>query len=453
MASRYLISFLGDDSKYDVYEYSRADDTNNTCKMKYAPVAAMVLYAIEKAYVVCPTAVAKDSFNRMIAQLPNTISKDNIFDAGFGTDINSTTVGMYKSLLYDLIESIVSDTQNRGVEWIFDISLGFRSLPFEAASIIAYLSIVQPDVRVVDTIYTQIIKQSVYQFQSLTRQTTYNAWTRATDMFIRYGQADLFSKQLKILKQEQSNLEPLIAELDKNFTGVADALHTANTRLLGQCAANLQRNIGDIKQQSKDSGPLFTLLDRVAGEYAVFIPENNSYQAEIVRQRQVIQWYLDKRNWALAIQLAAEHLILLKLIADKKIANICDAYSVRNFAGKVWYGWVFTNESDEFVDVEPTYNRLIAAQVKYDMQPFQIWDDNIITYKYWEDFQNRQLGDAEQQAIEELLHVVGNRIVFSCLISSMQKLWKKSKKLAGSMRQQFVTLHGPNGMSMNPVIS
>lgn len=211
----------------------------------------------------------------------------------------------------------------------------------------------------------------------------------------------------------------MIDNLDKNITGVADALHTANTRRLGQCAADLQKNINDMKLQAMGSGPLFTLLDRVADEYAVFIPKDDSYQAEIVRQRQVIQWYLDKRNWALAIQLAAEHLILLKQIADQNI-SISDSYRTRNLAGKVWYGWIFTNDQRKFIDIEKIYEKHVdtikkkhidtatKAYQQAHMQPFRIWEDKTFKYEYWQDFQAGKLGRAQCDAVRELLNAVGD---------------------------------------------
>lgn len=419
MATRYLISFLGDSNVYEDSIYSRADNSSSIAEpTKFVQIAAMHLYTIQQAYVVCPTAVAYNTFKIMMATKP----PNTILSAGYGAtiagatlDVYATSLDVYATSLYTLIESIVSDPQNKNVEWIFDISLGFRSLPFEAASIIAYLAVVQPDVRVVDTIYAQQIsphgaKPRLFKFQSLTQQTTYNAWTRATDMFIRYGQADLLSEQLNILKQEQSNIDSLIAELNTNITGVADALHTANTRLLGECAANLQKNIGDMKQQAPDSGPLFTLLDRVAGEYAVFIPADDLYRAEIVRQRQVIKWYLDKRNWALAIQLAAEHLILLKQIADNN-TNVSIPYHTRNLKQKVWYGWIFTDEHKRFIDFESQYKKyekLIDDVYKaWYMRPFKVFDDDHITIVYWQQYIDGTLDKDQQNAIYALLNKVG----------------------------------------------
>ncbi len=410
---RYLISFLGDGSNYDDAEYSRADNpTLKPLTTPYVPVAAMLLYSINKAYVVCPTSVAKNTFDTMISKT----SPINISSAGYGI-VDSSKVDFYALSLYELIESIVSDAQNQGVEWIFDISLGFRSVPFEAASIIAYLSVVQPDVRVVDTIYAQQISQcgvkpKLFQFQSLIQQTTYNAWTRATDMFIRYGQADLLSRKLADLKSEQQTLANTLTDLEKNITGVADALHTANTRLLGQCAAALKKNIVAMKNGATYSGPLSILLDRVAGEYAVFIPADGSYQAEIVRQRQVIKWYLTKRNWALAIQLAAEHLILLKQIANEN-SDVSIPYDTRDLKQKVWYGLIFTDKDNSFIDFESTYimhEKLIDDVYKdWYMRPFKFFDDNVITKGYWQQYRDGLLDQAQQDAVDELFNKVGNR--------------------------------------------
>ena len=430
MKTRYMISFLGMGYKNESRYFENLNHPNAASfDTKYELLAAKNFFNVSTIFVICATQESRKTFQTMqneeqrntayrFAQYDETDEQANIIQCDM--DNNQS--------LFEVIEKIVS--KHKSVEWIFNITLGFRHIMFEAASVLSYLAVVQPDVRILRTIYAEVIDSTTvvksnqdqrkeFGYTDLARQTSYAQWTRATDMFIRYGQADLLSTRLEIFKQEQSHLASLIDNLDKNITGVADALHTANTRRLGQCAADLQKNINDMKRQAMGSGPLFTLLDRVAGEYAVFIPKNDSYQAEIVRQRQVIKWYITKRNWALAIQLAAEHLILLKQIADQNI-SISDPYRTRNLAGKVWYGWIFTNDQRKFIDIEKIYEKHVdtikkkhidtatKAYQQAHMQPFRIWEDKTFKYEYWQDFQAGKLGRAQCDAVRELLNAVGD---------------------------------------------
>lgn len=131
-----------------------------------------------------------------------------------------------------------------------------------------------------------------------------------------------------------------------------------------------------------------------------------------MRQRQVIKWYLAKRNWALAIQLAAEHLILLKQIANEN-SDVSIPYDTRDLKQKVWYGLIFTDKDNSFIDFESTYimhEKLIDAVHKdWYMRPFKFFHDNVITKKYWQQYQTGLLDQAQQDAVDELFNKVGNR--------------------------------------------
>lgn len=319
--SRYIIAYIGlgryDEATYAVEALGKSESVTS----KYSFLAGMELFNAERVFVICNTEQAQRAFDDMVKDLKSD-TRYRFEDHSSIEKSNVVKCVVEHDSRYSIIEEIVAE-HNESAEWIFDITLAQRNLSFEATSVLAFLAVVHPHIHVYGTVYADMknpdSKTKEFVYKTINQNPDYTEWTRATDAFIRYGQADQMSKLM-----ESDDIAVPMRQLKTAVIGVSDGLHTANMKLLEQSASDLVKTIDELNKTLKHN-PLMTLLTRIKEEYREFIRTDTTYLSEILFQRKVMHWYITKHNWALAIQLASEHLkTLYEVMGSNEItATLC----------------------------------------------------------------------------------------------------------------------------------
>jgi CRISPR-associated DxTHG motif protein len=229
--------------------------------------------------------------------------------------------------IFDKLVGVVAD----GDTVIFDITHGFRSIPFFVFQAIAFLKSARRDVTVARVLYGEFGQGGVPgPVIDLTDLVHLLDWMSATDQFIDLG-----------------NSRPLVEELEKTTAALPQTdpdrqslAHFANA--LGEVSDALQLVIADramsdahrlrlsLRQAheplQRHVRPFLPLVQRVDTAFAAFaLPEGlqrDVWQA-LARERRIIAWYLRRRLFYQAIALAFEWLIsyALALLADDALSR------------------------------------------------------------------------------------------------------------------------------------
>lgn len=195
---------------------------------------------------------------------------------------------------------------------VFDITNGFRSLPVLAFLATSYLRVVR-GATVAHMVYgaydaSVVGKTPVFE---LTPFLALLDWTTATDAFLKYGRAD----DLTQLVQQHPAYKRLGATLEQ----LTAALQTSRPLEVMESASRLQSEIGEARRITPAQiQPFDLLLERIADEYTPLAHENpidpKLAHEVIVKQLEVIEWYIKKKLYVQALTGAREWLVSLILM-------------------------------------------------------------------------------------------------------------------------------------------
>jgi len=192
---------------------------------------------------------------------------------------------------------------------IFDITLGFRSLPILALIVVTFLRVVR-QVKIEGLIY------GAFEARNADNETpifdlmpivSLLEWTTATDQFIKTGNAQALATLLQDTQDEQ------LQELSININSIAQGLELLRPFAVMQEAVKLGDKINvtssDIVQKVP---PFMTLLKRIEQEYGDFALadplERVNFQSSLCKQLKIIKWYLAKEQIVQALSLTREWL-------------------------------------------------------------------------------------------------------------------------------------------------
>lgn len=317
---RYIISFLGIKPKKTTYrcavEWKNVSGSavqTQTIETPYVSYAVHGLSEATRSFVIC-TEEAAETFDAM----QKNDTHRHIFVKGLmnvhmsSADSSADFVMVGKEDgniddIFGLIDKIVSNNNAPDVEWLFDITGTFRSIPFTVNVVLEYLSVLT-NLRVYDICYARF--GDTTQILSIYLQRTYTLWVRATDAFVRYGQADQLVALFEQLPPERGGAIDYIEVIQR----MVDTLYTAQFIQLRESAKKLLTMVDNERNQPLFLGayePLTKLLQHIRNAYAVFVDDD-----DINLQRHVICWYINHRMWAQAIIASHEYMISLAMHYD-----------------------------------------------------------------------------------------------------------------------------------------
>jgi CRISPR-associated DxTHG motif protein len=233
------------------------------------------------------------------------------------------------------IFAVISEQIMPGDTIIFDITNGFRSLPVLALLATSYLRVVR-GATVSHMVYGayDASKDGKTPVFELTPFLSLLDWTTATDAFLKYGRAD----DLTQLVQAHSDYTKLGDTLKK----LTAALQTSRPSEVMETASRLHTEIAQSRQATSAAAqPFGLLLDRIAAEYTPLgmtdAVENVLARDILLKQHEMIQWYVGKGLYVQAITLAREWLVSW-VIAHQPAGDIFDK-TTRDYADAAINGY------------------------------------------------------------------------------------------------------------------
>ena len=204
------------------------------------------------------------------------------------------------------IFSRITEKLNQGDHVIFDITHGFRSLPFLAFLATAYLRVAK-DVKIVGIYYGAYdpnISKSEAPIIDLSSFIALLDWTTATDKFLKAGDA----RDLLGLLHDQSPNTPAIQSFEDSLRSVSLSLELAHPIELGVASARLNGRIP--RDGSNLPKPFLVLLEGIQENYAPYaLAQEQNLLDNLKQQWFVIQKYIERKKAIQTYQLAREWII------------------------------------------------------------------------------------------------------------------------------------------------
>jgi CRISPR-associated Csx2 family protein len=221
---------------------------------------------------------------------------------------------------------MLTDCLQEGDSVLFDITNGFRSLPVVALIAVSYLRVVR-QVEIKGLIYGAFDaknndnKTPIFDLLPIVSLLD---WTTATDQFIKTGNGEALANLLE-------NSDPTSKNLAASIEGIAQGLQLLRPMDVIREAAILPERIADAEPIISQTVPPFTaLLKRVERDYGNFglakpTDYQNFPQASLLRQLEIVEWYLAKGQIVQALSMAREWLPSLLCYHFKldPLDNVC----------------------------------------------------------------------------------------------------------------------------------
>ena len=239
------------------------------------------------------------------------------------TEVVPVTIpeGENENQLWEIFNTVVGEIQD-GDRVLFDITHGFRSLPFLTFLALAYVRNVRRDVeieRVVYGAYEAVERENPCKpVFDLTPFIGLLDWIGAVAVFQQTGNAqtiaklvdDAHSRPYRLGLRGPKHLQRLASGLEN----LSDALLTNRILETQTAAANLVTQLDEAKQEVDEwAQPFGVLFDQIQTTYqplALQEPKDPMKRPEsLIGQHQQIEWYIQNQQYLQAITLAREWLI------------------------------------------------------------------------------------------------------------------------------------------------
>jgi len=229
--------------------------------------------------------------------------------------------------LWQIFDAVVGHVE-REEQVIFDVTHGFRSVAFLSFLAAAYLRVVK-DIELEAVFYGN--------FEARDRSVTPNRapvieltsfvglldWMVAADRFVRFGDAHDLAEQLRGVRPafQQQQTDPALRADAKRLSQAASALDTVSLalRLIRPAEAmdasgKLQSQLVDAAQSLRTHArPFVPLAQAVADAYAPLSLSRDEQTrnpiALLARERRMVLWYLERRQYVQAMAVAREWII------------------------------------------------------------------------------------------------------------------------------------------------
>jgi CRISPR-associated DxTHG motif protein len=331
------ISFLGATQAYDT-TYYLPDGRAHTAP--YFPAALVRFYPIDELLVFVTAGARQMHMAQLAALVAGCVKTVRPVDIPDGRD---------EGELWMIFQAVADAVQAQD-RVLFDITHGFRSLPFLSFLAAAYLrKVKQIDLEAV--LYGALeagdrsVKPARAPVFDLTRFVSLLDWLTAADRFTSFGDATELSRLLRDrgatpvhLAAAQGDVEAqqmagLLRGAATAIERVSEPLRLARPIETMQAAANLETTLDaaqtEIAQWAK---PLALIADQLRTAYAPFaLPqplEKISEARSLYIQRELVGWYVQQQQYMQAVTLAREwlvsytiHALGWDMLADRKGAE------------------------------------------------------------------------------------------------------------------------------------
>ena len=305
-----IISFLGN-RKYEEATYLHPDPNNLTKVVTpFYQEALVEFYQPKTLYILLtksvetepPKGASESNWQALQKRLAGQVELQPI------TNIpeNSTPNSIWS--IFNQITEYIKPKDNV----IFDITYGFRYIPIVALLAVSYLRVVR-QVNIKGLLYGAFdAKNQANETPSfdLLPVVSLLDWTTATDQFIKTGNGEALADLLKNNQASNQSTE----KLADNISNISRGLQMLRPMDIMSASAKLPEAIAEATPTiSQEIPPFATLLQRVDADYSKFGLANpqqdrNSSKASLVKQLQMVEWYLEKNEIVQALSLAREWL-------------------------------------------------------------------------------------------------------------------------------------------------
>ena len=247
----------------------------------------------------------------------------------FAADITPVDIsdGRDEEELWHIFQAVV-DNVEEDEKVLFDITHGFRSLPFLSFLAAAYLREVK-NIQLTGLLYGNFEARDKSMTPNrapvidLTRFVDLLDWMIAADRFTRFGDARDLANQLRKARpdyraqqrsQEIRNQAIRLSQAAKAMDNVSLALRLIRPAEAMDASESLQQRLSDgVEVISQYARPFQPLTQRVTDAYAPLAmsrkAQENDPQGALARERRMVQWYLERGQYVQAMAVAREWII------------------------------------------------------------------------------------------------------------------------------------------------
>lgn len=315
-----LLTFLGANRAYET-AYVMPDGREHTAP--YCGVALARFYPDASMRVFVTPEARQQHLDAFLAHV-----EDHVLDVN-AVDISG---GATEEELWHIFQAVI-DSVEPNEEVIFDITHGFRSLPFLSFLAAAYLRVIK-DVNLAAVLYGnfEARDQSTSPHRApivdMTAFVTLLDWMTAADRFVRFGDAQDLAAQIRTAAPDLGR-QPTPDEADrrrelKHAAGALDNVSIA-LRLLRpneamDASEQLQRRLTDaMATLATHARPFIPLSHRVVDAYAPIAiaagEQERRPHAALAREQRLVRWYLERKQYVQAMAVAREWLISWAMLA------------------------------------------------------------------------------------------------------------------------------------------
>lgn len=204
--------------------------------------------------------------------------------------------------MWQIFQTVVDNVEDEEVV-VFDITHGFRSLPFLAFLFVAYL-------RSAKNIKIEAVYYGAFEMQKdgktpildLTEFIGLFDWLNAVEQFVQTGNAFYMAKQLEENKTEN------IQSLAKNINDIALGIHLLRPRDIASESIKISGNMESATSHlPKPFGVVAGLLNAAYSQFG--LGEDASDKDHLRVQKNMIDWYFGKQQFAHAISMSREWVV------------------------------------------------------------------------------------------------------------------------------------------------
>lgn len=218
--------------------------------------------------------------------------------------------GKNETQLWEIFNIVVKHIEDND-KVVFDITHGFRSLPFLTFLALAYVRKIRRNVEIERVIYGAYeaveISNPEKPVFDLTPFVNLLEWLSAVTMFQQTGDAHQIADLLS------SHVGAGLSTVSNNLRDLSAALLTNRTLEVQESAAELLNNLKESKATiASEVRPFQTLLDQIRDSYEPLVlanPRRSQPDKSLRKQHEQIKWYAENQQYLQAVTLTREWLI------------------------------------------------------------------------------------------------------------------------------------------------
>lgn len=320
-----LLTFLGATTAYET-TYVMPDgrkDTAPYCGValaRFFPDTTMRVFVTEKA-----REMHYDQFKELVEDYVADVEPVDISD------------GQNETELWQIFQAVV-DNVGENEKVIFDVTHGFRSLPFLSFLAAAYLRVVK-DIDLEAVLYgnfearDKTVEPNRAPVIDMTDFVSLLDWMVAADRFVRFGDAHDLADQLRSakpdFKAQQASVDVRdeamrLGQAARALDDVSLSLRLIRPAEAMVASAQLQTRLTDATASAQQYAlPFIPLSQQVTDAYAPLALSQDEQKrdpaAALAHERRMVQWYLKRSQFVQALAVAREWIVSWAMIYLKML--------------------------------------------------------------------------------------------------------------------------------------